>query len=168
MSIKLKAFIFAAAMVIAAAFASYSVITFGAVTDRVSTASARELVEYDFFTSTTTSATSTDTTDGTGAFRIAGALKAVFIFARGNIAPGNTGSSKFSVEVSKDAVTWYDFNKLITNDASRTGTSTITIPAGTTTALAAMELEDDAWQFVRCIVEEVADGSHSCSVNAEF
>jgi hypothetical protein len=137
------------------------------VTARYSASNARELVNYTFFSATTTSATSTATTDGTGAFKVVGAKKLHFYFSRAWGA-GNSGSSKFEVEVSPDGTNWYDFGRLLLIDASQTASSTVWISAATSTVQASLDLEDTTFHSVRCQVVEVTDGSHTCAASIEF
>lgn len=141
-----------------------------------------EVTNYTFFATsttdttlaTTTSATSTDIATyvdangkmDSGKADIRGAKKVTFYFRRA-YGGGNTGQTRFEVEVSPDGSTWYDFNKLKGNDVSNTATSTYTIVASTTTVPVSMDLTYDTYKFVRCIVNETTDGTHSCSVTIE-
>ena len=142
-------------------FASYA---YSEITGRLDTPQDK-YETYSFLVSTTTSATSTAYTP---AYPIAAAKKINAFFSRGNVGVGNAGASKFSIEVSPDGTTWYDFNRLLGSDVSETATSSVTVPAGTSTVMVAMDLDNSAFQYMRCIVEEITDGSHSCTVSAQW
>ena len=123
---------------------------------------------FAFFVSTTTSATSTEI------MKIAGAKKVDFYFSRGNVVGLNTGTSTFRVQVSPDGTNWYDFWKLApaTSTASTLGNVAhlgyIDIKAATSTVYAPMDLTKDAFNYVRCIVQEGVDGDHTCRAYAEY
>ena len=137
-------------------------------------------VNYTFFATsttdvalaTTTSATSTDVTDwfdsngrlDTGALNIAGASKVTFYFGR---PVHGSGGSLFKVETSPDGSTWSSFNKLLGPDVASTGTSTYTLSA-TGTAVVSMDLSDDTFYAVRCVVVETTDGTHTCKATVEY
>jgi len=141
---------------------------------------------YTFFASTTgqtiyattTSAISTSITpyfaaDGrkdNGYFVIAGAKSVTFYFQRGDTSgQGNTGSTVFSVDVSSDGTTWYDYGNLNSaTSTTPTGLSSYTISAASTTALLSLDLTNDALYAVRCEVVEATDGEHSCRASAQF
>lgn len=141
-----------------------------------------EVTNYTFFATsttdttlaTTTSATSTDIATyvdangkmDSGKVDIRGAKKVTFYFSRA-YGGGNAGNSKFELEVSPDGSTWYDFNKLKLGDISSTATSTVTISAATSTTVASMDLTYDTYKFVRLIVNETTDGTHSAKVTVE-
>lgn len=126
---------------------------------------------YTFFTATTTSATSTS--DGTPGMDIKGATGVTLYFSRAD-SGGNTGTSTFSVQVSPDeGTTWYNFSKLISNTTNTssqdlTRVASVDIVAATSSTMVSMDLENDAFSRVRCIVVEGTDGSHTCSASAEF
>lgn len=128
---------------------------------------------YNFFTATTTSATSTNLTGGGGYMIVAGAHDVIFYFGRGDTrGTGNSGSSRFNVQVSPDGTNWYDYNELgqvtISQDANsffvRQGTTTIA--AATSTTMWAME--DNSYYAVRCITVRVTDGEATCRASATF
>lgn len=132
---------------------------------------------YTFLNATTTTAisTSVDTTfdasgrrdDGT--LNVAGAEKVTFYFGRGDTTgQGNTGLTVFDVDVSPDGTNWYDFNHLIANDVSNTATTTVTINAATSTVIYSMDLQYDAFKFVRCTATETTDGEHTCQATVEY
>lgn len=127
-------------------------------------------VNHTFFSATTTSATSTTASNrGDRTVRLDGANKATFYFSRGDAGgAGNTGSSKFEVEVSPDGSDWYDFNRLYLTDTSKTATSTVWITAATSTVVASMDLLDNTFHFARCQVAEVTDGEHTCTASIEY
>lgn len=149
----------------------------GAVSDKT--------VHYQFFASstvaakyaTTTSATSTNLVayfDSSGrlvdgALDVRGAKKVTLYFSRGDTTgQGNTGLSVFSVEVTPDRSTWYDFNRLLGQDVSETATSSVTINAATSTTVVHMDLDNQTYQAVRCIVVETTDGEHTCAATVEY
>lgn len=141
--------------------------------------------EYTFFatsTDQTSFATSTSATSTSidpwfdsngrkdnGYFVVQGAEAVTFLFSRGDTTgEGNTGSSKFEVEVSEDGETWHDFERLYLTDISKTATSTVWITAATSTVIANMDIADGAFYAVRCVIEEVTDGEHSCKATARW
>lgn len=127
-----------------------------------------------FFSATTTNATST--TANINAY-IQGAKRATFYFQRGDTTgQGNSGSTSFSVEVSRTNSTsdadWIDYNKLIDNvtnansqNLTRVGSASL---SGTSTKIYSMDLEHDNINFVRCIAVETTDGEHTCRLETEF
>lgn len=125
-------------------------------------------VTQSLLNATSTTATSTNSSVATDQkVRLDGAKQATFSFSRtGN--NGNAGASKFEVEVSQDGSTWVDFPRLYLLDTAKTASSTVWIIAATTTVMASMDLEVNAFRFARCQVVEVTDGEHSCSVSVEY
>lgn len=136
---------------------------------------------YTFFSATTTSATSTNITPGSGSFGeidngylvIAGAEQVSMIFSRGGATGPNTGTSTFYAEVSPDAVTWYPYNKLIsnvtnTNSQTLTRVGSVAIEAATSTTVVGLDLTNDSFFALRCKVVETIDGDHTCKASAEF
>jgi len=124
---------------------------------------------FSFFNATTTNATSTNLTGGGGWFNIAGAKNVALYFSRGDTTgQGNSGSSKFSVQVTPDGTNWYNYNTLNENVASTTsGWSTrFETVSGTSTTITIMQ--NRGFYGVRCIVQETTDGEHTCSAAAEF
>ena len=158
---------------------------FALITGRTSTNNARELINYEFFTATTTTATSTNTAEG-GFFQIAGAKKVNVYFGRGGTTGANTGTTTFQIQVTSDGATvplasktWYYFNKLVQNVATSTVPTTISqftasasFPysnaGATSTTLLALDLSNDSFYAIRCIVIEVTYGNHTCLGSAEF
>lgn len=115
-------------------------------------------------TATTTTATST-------AKAITGADSATFFFTRGDV-DGNSGSSIFSVQVSYDSTNWITYNKLIdnvtnTNAQTLTRVSSTTM-TGTSTKTYSMDLDGEGYRFMRCVVNEVTDGAHTCNALINF
>jgi hypothetical protein len=93
-------------------------------------------------------------------------------FTHGGTATTSTTGSKFSVQTTKDLVTWNDFNKLIGADVSSTATSTYTILGATSTVPVALDLSDDTFYAIRCISTEIAgalatDGEATCTASIE-
>lgn len=155
-----------------------------AITDRV--------VSYKFFASstpnaaptnfaTTTSATSTDIASwiddagrlDNGAFNITGAKAVTWYFSRGGATGPNTGTSTFRVEVSDNGTNWSRYYKLVSNvtnsnSQNLTRVETVAIEAATSTTITGMDLTNDSFKFVRCIVAETIDGDHSCRATARF
>lgn len=145
------------------------------------------LVTYQFFATSTnqattglyatsTTATSTNITSwfdsngrlDNGSFDISGAKKVVFYFDRGDkLGGGNTGSHTFRVQVSPNGSDWTYFERFI----NATSTGAMATPgsiAGTTTLMAAMDLDYSSFKFVRCIAVETTDGSAECKLQAEY
>ncbi len=157
---------------------------------------------YDFFkdsknllvTSTTTSAVSTAITPyfassttqrlDNGYFVIAGAENVTFYFTRG-WGGTNTGTSTFTVQVTKDGTNWYEYKKLIVNTTNANSTnltrvSDVVLTASTNVAVtgtlfgSATSTEmlsmspEDTFFAARCTVVEVTDGTHTCSASAEW
>lgn len=132
--------------------------------------------------STTTTAVSTNITPwidsngrvDNGYFVISGAKDVKLYFGRGDTSgQGNTGSTAFTVQVSQDGSTWYEYPRLqpatttlATADAAATTVSSAGITAATTTDV--FNMVDLGWFAVRCTVTETTDGEHSCSASAEF
>lgn len=140
---------------------------------------------YSFFASSTDNGVNATTTSATssniipyfdaqgryddGTLAIAGAKKVTFYFSRGDTSgAGNTGRSVFSVEVSPDGTTWYDFDRLIGDDLSATATSSVTINAATSTFVGSMDLTYHNFLKARCVVVETTDGEHTCRATAEY
>lgn len=156
----------------------------GAISSDIPSVTVDTQRNYEFFASTTAPSTVATTTSATstnivaffdtagrkdnGYFVIAGAEEVTFYFSRGGATSANTGVSRFEVEVSDDGTNWYDFNKLVLNDVSGTGTTTASIVAATSTTIASMDLSNHAFYAVRCIVVETTDGEHRCRATAEF
>ena len=141
----------------------------GSVTASQSSEATGGAKNFNFFTATTTTATSTNLTGGGGYFSIIGAKKVTMIFGRGGASGANTGTSRFKVEVSQDGTNWYPYNTLVLNQATTSypnANSYVSISAATTSVTA--QLRDLGWFAVRCIVDEVTDGEHSCDTRAEF
>ena len=109
-----------------------------------------------------------------GYFVISGAKDVTLFFGRGDTTgQGNTGSTEYTVQVSQDGSTWYDYTRmqpasttLATADARFTTVSSAGIVAATTTDV--FKMVDLGWYAVRCTVTETTDGEHSCSASAEF
>ncbi len=148
------------------------------------------------FFATTTSATSTNLTAwfdssgirDNGSLVIKGAKKVTMYFQRGasdsNYQTGNVGTTTFSVQVSPDGSTWYDFNKLLPAFATTTLVSSnvsytrfVTIPSllaenpqlvATSTGIFSLDLTNTAWYAIRCIVIETTDGEHSCRASVSW
>ena len=138
---------------------------------------------------TTTNATSTNinsftnSNDGridNGYFVIAGAKKVNLYFQRGDqTGGGNTGTSTFRIQTSPDGTLWDDFNRLeIASSTSRISTKTTVgnvilsaaadFATATGTVVAAMEMEDNNFFAIRCIVQETVDGNHQCKAAASW
>jgi hypothetical protein len=140
-------------------------------------------VNYTFFATsttdtqlaTTTTATSTNQTAyndengviDSGKIDLRGAEKVTFYFSRSSFG-GNTGASKFFVEVSPDCSVWYPYYKLVGTDSASTATTTVTISAATTTVAYSMNLEDDAYQCARVAVQEFTDGKHGAAATIQY
>lgn len=168
---------------VAFAFVSFPS-SFGALSQDVPGIEARQRT-YNFFTATTTTATSTNVIASTGSFGevdngwlyTAGAEKVTFYFSRGDTTgTGNSGSTNFRIQVSPDATStqstnWVYYNKLVPNQSTSTVKTTfpsVTLPAGTSTAIFSMEMEFDAFKAVRCIAVEATDGEHTCIAVVEY
>lgn len=128
---------------------------------------------FTFFAATTTTATSTNTTDGSGVLNTTNAKKVTLFFSRGTDGVANTGSSRFSVEVATSTVAgtvWYDFNKLVQNVATSSNAWEIQYETltGTSTKIDSMDIYYDGFNYVRCIADEVTDGAHGCAAWVEY
>lgn len=144
----------------------------GAQGTKILTSQPGYLVPFTFFTATTTTATSTNVSEG-GYQVIAGAKKVVFYFSRGGAVQPNTGSTQFLVQVSPDGTNWYDYGQLrqATSTSANPNTyhirnDSLTISAATSTLVAEMDML--GFYAVRCIARETTDGEHTCSSTAEF
>ncbi len=166
-AVLLSAFLFIAAPVV-----------FGAVTSRISTNNPREVQAYTLLNATTTNATSTNITDGSGSVYLAGAKKVTFFFTHGGTATSSTASSTLSVEVSGDNSTWIAYNKLIdnvTNSISQnlTRVASVTIEGATSTKTYSMDMQQDSFLYARCIATEptaqaFTSGEHTCKALVEY
>lgn len=128
---------------------------------------------FTFFSATTTSATSTNTTDGGQYMVITGAKKVTMYFTHGGTATTSTIGTVFTVQTTRDGSTWANFNKLIGADLSSTATSSYTLQGATSTVPVALDISDDTFYAVRCISTEITpaqgiDGEHTCTASAEF
>lgn len=133
------------------------------------------------YTATTTSATSTNMTAFTnsntgeidnGYMVVAGAKQITLYFSRGDTSgQGNAGSSKFRIQVTPDGTNWFDYNTLYQNLATSTNptiVSTVTISAATSSVITSMDIRNQSFYAIRCIVLETTDGEHSCKATAQF
>lgn len=125
--------------------------------------------EYTFFNATTTTATSTNTDTGTY-LNIANAEKVTFEFGRGDTTgQGNTGTSTFNVQVTPDGTNWFDYANLVSATSSETTAyNRFATEAATTTDFFSMDLINDMWEGVRCIVNETTDGEHTCKAQIMY
>ncbi len=133
-----------------------------------------------FFTATSTDATSTTAINPTN---IQSAKKITFFFKRENptaTAP-NVGTSTFSIQVSREATStaslnayWITYNKLIDNEVNsnlagltRVGSSTLSSSlnygTATSTKTYSMDLTNDSYSYVRCIVSLEGTSENSCN-----
>lgn len=121
-------------------------------------------VDHTFFTATTTTATSTNAADlPDRTLRVDGADDVVLYFGRGDTkGTGNSGSTVFKVQTSRDGSEWFDYNTLLLNSATSSPTSFafVTLPAGTSTVQARMQY--NGYHFIRCISVETTDGEATC------
>jgi hypothetical protein len=132
---------------------------------------------FTFLSATTTNATSTtDSTQAKG-FVIAGAKSVDIFLTHGGAATTSLATSTFSVQVSTDGSTWYNYNKLIpnttnTNAQSLTRVSSSSIEGATSTLVFALDLIHDSFYSMRCIVleggAEGTQGEHTCAAYAEY
>ncbi len=129
---------------------------------------------FEFFSATTTSATST--TDGFVGADVKCAKKVTFTLTHGGVATTSTGTSIFNVQGSTDqGTTWYDLNKLVQNLSTSTVPTTlprITVGAATTTTFVSLDLQYDTFTNIRLIVVETgpagAGGEHTGIGTIEF
>lgn len=114
-----------------------------------------------------------------GAMVIAGAKKVTLYFTRGGaFAAANTGTSTYFIQVSRDGTNWTNFNKLVAatsttiSNANELQNVTIgaTVPGNvaTTTQVYSMDLTNEAYFSMRCIVTILVDGASSCSAFAQY
>ncbi len=140
--------------------------------------------QYDFFASTTnssvlattTSATSTNITpyfDSNGRYdagwmNVLGAKRVTLYFDRSGTA-ANAGSSTFSIQVTPDGTSWYNYNTLQQNLATSSYPITISsvTETGTTTTITAMDLYN-TFLGIRCIALVATDGSNRCRATASY
>lgn len=136
------------------------------------------------FYATTSTATSTNITPwfdsngqlDSGFMTIAGAKRVTFFLSRGDrVGTGNAGSTNYRVQVSPTCSPsesdWLYYNKLVQNLATSTDITTlssITIPAGTSTVIASLQLENDTFCATRVIAVEATDGDHSAKASADY
>jgi hypothetical protein len=98
-----------------------------------------------------------------------GVRKATWFFTR---ADHSAGSTAFTVEVSFDGTTWVGYNKLIdnvtnTNVQDLTRVATVTLSSNTTSTVT-MDLEQEAYPFVRVTATETTDGTHTAELVREY
>lgn len=131
---------------------------------------------------TTTTATSTNITafyDNTygryvnGAFDIRGAKKVTMYFSRGDTTgQGNTGTTVFKVQGTKDGTNWTDIQQLVSATSTSVSNalvqSTAFITAATSTLVFGLDLDYVSYKEIRCVVVETTDGEHSCAASAQF
>ena len=137
------------------------------VTMTVPTKPAGTYQNYTFFSAQTASLTSSTY------FSIAGAKKVTFYFTHGGTATTSTSGSKFTVQTTRDGVTWDSFNKLIGSDVASTATTSVSIQGATTTVSVGMDLSKDTFFATRCISTEFidpqsGDGEQTCQASVEF
>lgn len=101
------------------------------------------------FSATTSQATSTG-------YEIWGVKRVTAYFTRNDGNAASTATSTFSIEVSPDGTTWYDYNKLIsnvtnTNSQDLTRVASVQIVGATSTTMVAVDLENDVFHSIRCI-----------------
>lgn len=132
--------------------------------------SPSELQYIPLLSATTTTATSTNDGTGGGYAKLSGAKKVTFEFSRGDTTgTGNSGQSKFIVQATDDGSTWTDVSRLLlATSTSRTSFASAVFLNGTSTAFASLDIEDDAFLGVRCVVHETTDGEHTCIANVQF
>jgi len=180
MAFKLKMFgaLILASIFIAAGmqimFSYYIPVAHGAVTFTVPTKPAGTYQNYTFFSATTTNATSTNTTDGSGYMVIAGAKKIELYLSHGGAATSSTGTSTFNIQVSPDASTWYDYFKVVTSTSTAIQ-QFLSIGGATSTTVANLStIGTDVFYAIRCIVTETGaggsgvQGEHTCAGSAEY
>ena len=155
-------------------------VALGSVTFTVPTQTVNTHQNFTFFSATTTTATSTNTSDGGGYFKIAGAESVNLFFQRGDTTgQGNTGTSTFSVQVTPDGSSWYDYTHLqrVTNvttgdtyftRVANTNSGASVTNTGAATSTTVYRMDALGWYAVRCIVVEQTDGEHTCKASAEF
>lgn len=135
-------------------------------------------------TATTSTATSTAITSwfdsngrkDNGYFVIAGAKKVNMYFTKQGATTTPLSTSVFKVEVTPDGTNWYPFNKMVLGTSTTKTTVSAIYQTGsaanaTTTNIAALDLQDDAFFGVRCIVGYLRvsiDGENLCSATASF
>lgn len=132
-------------------------------------------IYYSFLSATSTSATSTNIVAGfdadgrydDGSLTLAGAKKVTLYLDRASSPGANAGNSRFYIQVTPDGSDWYSFNKLLGEDISSTATSSPTL-VGTSTQMYALDLSDDTFKAMRCVVVETTDGTHSCDAYVEY
>ena len=140
----------------------------GAVTAKLVNGDTGYTKNYTFFTATTTSATSTNSTVDGGLFNIAGAKRVALYFSRGGLG-GNTGSSTFKIQVTPDGSNWYDYNTLAQNSATSSYPITVNrVIIETSTSTVITYMDRLGFYGLRCIVNEATDGEHTCKGSAEF
>lgn len=144
-----------------------------ATTFNVSVLPNHSYKNFTFFNATTTTATSTNVSDGGSYLVINGARKVTMYFTHGGTATTSTTGARFTVQTTKDGVIWDNFSKLIGPDLSSTATSSYAIQGATSTAPVGLDLSDDTFYAIRCIATEYAgalatDGEHTCSASVEF
>jgi hypothetical protein len=126
---------------------------------------------YTFFSATTTTATSTNVSDGGSYLVINNAKKITMYFTHGGTATTSTTGARFNVQTTRDGTNWDNFNQLI--DSSGNATTSYTIQGATSTAYAAVDISKNAFYGIRCISTELAsplgtDGEQTCAASVDF
>lgn len=136
-----------------------------------------ELQYYNFFSATTTTATSTNAgsvADNLGTFKVVNAEKITFYFTHGGTATTSTGTSTFSVQINNGDGVWHNYSKLVTGTSSAAVASVIIAGATSTVSASISDIVTNAFQAVRCVVLDgtnnnlSGDGEHSCNAVAQF
>ena len=76
-------------------------------------------------------------------------------------------TSTFKTQVSLDGTTYFDYNKLITNNTSLTRASSAVL-VGTTTASYTMDLEGESYYTFRCVSVETGTTTATCDALIQF
>lgn len=176
---------------IIAAIAVFAVLScatfvFGSAIERSEPAQVNRQMHVNFFASSTLSTLNATTTSATstnlvgyfdssgrlidGAVDLRGADNVTFLFQRGDTSGnGNSGSSRFKVQVSANGSTWLDYTGLRSAEATSTDrinrVQYVTV-SGTSTAIYSMDVL--GFYSARCIVDETTDGEHTCSAVIDY
>ncbi len=161
-----------------------------AITTDAPTVTTNTYRTYQFFASTTVPTTLATSTVGqatstninsfidtsgrvdNGYMVIAGAKKVQLYFSRGGITHANTGNTVFTMQESPDGTNWYNISRLVnatsTTVTNAIETSIVTLGAATSTVPYSLDLSNDTFYAIRCIITNTTDGEAGCQAYATF
>ncbi len=137
-------------------------------------------VDHNFFTATTTTATSTNAANlADRTVRIDGAKKVIARVSRGGTAGANTGSTRFFLQGSYSGSTtvaadwfyigkWFEYASTTYQFTPVSISTSQIVLSGTSTAIYGWDMGAQSFNYLRCIAVEFTDGEHTCNVTVEY